>query len=129
MTSTRRNILGVGLTSAAGLLAVAVTPAEAHTGVLTNDQVKKLALEPKAPADFKRLAEHFKALKTDAEKESALYEAIAKSYRKGITVTSQGQGHDAARALEHVAEHARDSAEALDHLVETFDALAENFKA
>ena len=127
MTPTRRNILGVGLTGAAGLLAVAVTPMEAHTGVLMNDQVKKLAVDFRTAADFRKLADHFKALKTEAEKESALYENVAKTYRKGLAGITEGQARDAARSLEHVAEHARDSAEALDHLIETYTALAENF--
>jgi len=128
MKPNRRTVLEVGWAGAVGLLTMG-TPLPAHTGVLTDEQVRKLALEPKASADYRRLADHFRALKTDAEKEAGVYETLAKAYRKGIKGTTDGQARDGARALEHVAEHARDTAEALDHLVETYAALAENFKA
>lgn len=128
MKPNRRDIFGVGFAGAAALLGAAAMPVQAHTGTLLDDQVKKLALEPKTAADYRKLEAHFRALKTEAEKEAALYETVAKAYRKGIAGPTQGQARDAARALEHVAEHARDSAEALDHLVETYAALAENFQ-
>jgi hypothetical protein len=97
-------------------------------GTLNNDQVKRIALEPKTWTDHGKLAEHFQALKTEADKEAVLYEVIAKTYRsRGIPGTTDGQARDAARALEHVAGHARDTSEALEHLVETYAALDENF--
>jgi hypothetical protein len=127
MKPNRREVLGAGLAGAVGLLGVTAGRLEAHTGPLGNAEVKKLALTPRSPADFRKLAEHFRVLKAEAEAEAALYEAVAKGYRKGIAAAGDSQARDGARALEHVAEHARDTAEALDHLVETYDGLAENF--
>ena len=128
MTPTRRTAFGVGFTGAAALLGTAFSRAEAHVGTLANEYVKKLALEPRGWADFGKLAEHFRMLKTEADKEAALYETVAKTYRsRGIPGTTDGQARDAARALEHVAEHARDTSEALEHLVETYAAMEENF--
>ena len=75
MEMNRRNVLGAAMAGAAGLLAA--TRLEAHTGPLAEAQVKKLSLEAKTAADYKRLAAHFQALKADAEKEAGTYEAIA----------------------------------------------------
>ena len=128
MKPTRRTAFGVGFTGAAALLEGAFSRLDAHMGTLTNDQVRRIAVEPKTWTDYGKLAAHFRALKTDADKEAALYEAIAKTYRsRGIPGTTAGQARDAARALEHVAVHARDTSEALEHLVETYAALDENF--
>jgi hypothetical protein len=127
--TNRRAVLGAGLAGAVGLLGTLAPRLEAHTGTLSMEEVKKLALTPKGAADYRKLADHFQAMKTDAEAEAKLYETVAKAYRKSITGATDGQGHDAARALEHVAEHARDTAEALDHLVETYAGLAENFRS
>jgi hypothetical protein len=129
MTPNRREILGVGLAGAAGLLGIAAPQAAAHTGTLPEAEWKKLASAPKSKADFRKLAGHFNALRKGAEEEARYYQELAQAYRhKGIAGFTESQAHDAARALEHVAEHARDTAEALEHLVETYDGLGENFK-
>lgn len=129
MQTNRRSLLKASMAGAIGFLGGVATRLEAHTGTLSDADVKKLALEPQNAADYQKLAAHFRALKSDAEEEAAMYEAIAKTYRNAIKGGTQAQGRDAARALEHVAEHARDSAEALDHLVETYTGLAESFNA
>lgn len=129
MQTNRRKLLTASMAGAIGLLGGAATRLGAHTGTLSDADVKKLALEAQSKVDYQKLAAHFRALKSDAEEEAVMYEAIAKAYRNAIKGGTQSQGRDAARALEHVAEHARDSAEALDHLVETYVGLAESFSS
>lgn len=131
MTPNRREILGAGLVAgAAGLAGIVARPVAAHTGTLPEAEWKKLAEAPKSKADFRKLSGHFNALRKGAEEEARYYQEVAQIYRrKGIAGCTESQAHDAARALEHVAEHARDTAEALEHLVETYDGLEENFKA
>ena len=125
MNINRRRVLGAALAGAAGVLGTA-SRLDAHTGQIAEGEVKRLALEARTAADYKRLAEHFQTLKAAAEKEAAVYEAIAKTYRKGHEGVTEFLAKDAARAFEHVAEHARDSAEALEHLAEAFEGWVEN---
>jgi hypothetical protein len=127
MKPNRRQLLGVGLAGAAGLLTA--SRAAAHEGTLTDADVKKLAPAARTAADYRNLARHFSALQKSADTEAALYEELSKTYRKGVAGINEAQSRDVARALEHVAEHARDSSEALAHLVETYEGLASNLKA
>lgn len=125
-TLNRRALLTAGAAGLAGLTAFHL---EAHTGSMTSAEFQHLAKAPKTSADYKKLAEHLRVLAKEAREEAVTYEAVAKGYRKGIPGANTAQATDAARGLEHVAEHHNDVAEALEHLVDAYEGLAENFAA
>jgi IS5 family transposase len=120
----RRALLAAG---AAGLFGTALPALHAHTGRMTDAEFAALAKAPLTAKDFKRLARHLETLAKEAGAEATIYENVAALYRKeGIAGATRAQALDAARALEHVAGHHRDVTEALEHLFEAYDGLAEN---
>jgi hypothetical protein len=128
MQINRRALVGAGLAGAAGLFGFAVPRVDAHTGTLTEEEFRRLAFKPQTPDDYRKLATHVRKLAGEAGAEAKLYDAIGAGYRKGVSGAKKAQSVDLARGIEHAAEHNRDSEEALLHLAEAFEGLAENFQ-
>ena len=127
MKPNRREMLGAGFAGAAGLLGIAVPRAEAHEGNLTAAQVRKFALTPRTADDYRKLAEHFRKMQKGAVAEATLYQSIADQYNGGCVGATDGQTWDVSKALEHAAEHAFDTAEALNDVVAAYEGIAEHW--
>ena len=127
MKPNRRELLGAGFAGAVGLLGIAVPRAEGHEGNLTPEQVRQFALTPRSANDYMKLAAHFRKMQKGAIAEATLYQNIADQYNGGCVGATDGQTWNVAKALEHAAQHAFDTAEALNDVVAAYEGIAESF--
>jgi hypothetical protein len=114
-------LVAAGLLPQWGLAAVA--------GKLTDEQFNLLTGSAKVPADYRRMAVHFRALAAEHEAEAKMWDEVANSYKKRRPAgTTQAQADDLARDLKHAAEHSRDTAEAVIYVAEALEGMADHFK-
>jgi len=117
------------LTAAAAALCASLPGRAAVAGKLTDEQFNLLAGTAKTPADYRRLAVHFRAIAAEHEAEAKVWDEIAAGYKKRRPAgAEQAQADDLNRDMRHAAEHSRDTAEAVIYIAEAFEGLADSFK-
>jgi hypothetical protein len=128
MIFDRRLALKGGI--AAGIAALSTgTTSAAVAGKLTDEQFNLMSGTARTPAEYRRLAVHFRAIAAEHEAEAKAWEEIAGNYKKRLPAgTVQSQADDIYRDLRHAAEHSRDTAQAVIYVAEAYEGMADHFR-